>query len=229
MSELWKERIRIILDEQFGGNRALMSRKAGRNATWVRDLLEQKGAPRVESLQRLAEVSGKSIEWILGADVSDEKHYYSTEGKTSRIAGSIPQIDAEAGAGDGNVGEIYQIASGGIVSGHRIVDEWLVPRAELGVDPGRVIVLPVVGTSMMPSLHSGDKVMVDTGSTGIKNGEIYVLDEGDGPIVKRVRVLRDEDPVQIEIISENPAVSPLRRPAELVRVIGRVIGRWTRM
>jgi phage repressor protein C with HTH and peptisase S24 domain len=227
MEPQWKIRIRQVLDERFGGNKSKMSKAAGMNLTWARDVLAGKEPPRANNLKKLADATGHSVEWYLGD--SPEAAWSSAEPYDGRIAGSIPQIDAEAGAGNGNVGEVYTLASGGIMSGHRVVEEWVIPRGELGVEPSRVIVLPVTGTSMVPTLNPGDKVMVDTGSTGIKHGEIYVLDEGDGPIVKRARVLRDNDPVMIEIISENPSLAPIRRPAELVRVIGRVIGKWTRM
>lgn len=142
---------------------------------------------------------------------------------------TIPQIDAEAGAGNGKVGEVIQIASGGIMSGHRVVDEWLIPRAILGHSPDGVIALPVVGTSMVPSLGPGDVVFVDTHSSGIRSGEIYVIDEGDGPMVKRLILNRNSDPVTLDIISENAAVGTITRPAETIRVIGRVIGRYQKM
>ena len=38
-----------------------------------------------------------------------------------------------------------------------------------------------------------------------------------------------QNPRTVDIISENAAVPPKRRPAELVRVIGLVIGKWSRM
>lgn len=155
--------------------------------------------------------------------------YSSGELRNGSKKRSIPQIDAEAGAGDGNVGEVIQIASGGIMSGHLVVDEWVIPRLNLGMAPARVVALPVVGTSMLPSLGPGDVVFVDIQSSGVRNGEIYVIDEGDGPMVKRIRLNRNVEPVTIDIISENASVGMVTRPAEIVRVIGRVIGRWSRM
>eukprot|EP01037_Dinobryon_pediforme_P020170 gene20170-20724_t len=153
----------------------------------------------------------------------------STSGKNGRstepykpvLPRGVPEIDAEAGAGPGTVGQVYELRSNGILSGHKVIDEWVIPPSQLGVEASRVIILPVEGTSMEPILKAGDRVMVDTGVSSIKHGEIYVLDEGDGPIVKRARVLRDGDEPQIEILSENPAVTPTKRPASLVRVIGR--------
>lgn len=149
------------------------------------------------------------------------------------MPGMIPEIDASAGAGDGTVGETIVIASGGIASGHAVVQEWAVPvemqRYWLGATPGRLVVLPVEGDSMEPTLSAGDRVLVDLDSRAPKDGAIYVLDEGFGPIVKRARYLAGTDPLEIEIISDNPRLSPIRRPADSIRIVGRVRGRWSRM
>lgn len=147
----------------------------------------------------------------------------------SRIPGAVPQIDAEAGAGLGTVGEVITIDSGGIQSGHAVTAEWVIPRQYLGVSPSRVILLPVIGTSMLPMLNAGDIVAVDTQSRVVRAGEIYVLDEGDGPIVKRLRLDKDSDPVMMVISSDNPAAGEYRRPADLIRVLGRVVARWSKM
>lgn len=153
---------------------------------------------------------------------------YAAESFKPKLFGGIPQIDAEVGAGLGNVGEVLTIESGGVQSGHLVTSEWVVPPLASFGNHARIIVLPVIGTSMEPILREGDHVFVDTYSQTIKHGEIYVLDEDDGPIVKRARLLKDNDPVLIEIISENKAIPPMTRPAHRVRVIGRVIGRWSK-
>lgn len=227
MSTKWKSRFQEVLHSHFGGNQRRMSMAAGMNETWVRDVLKAKGPPKVDSLSALSEATGIPVAWFVDGD--GDNAFSEVRPYKGQLPGAVPQIDAEAGAGDGRVGEMVAIHSGGVSSGHRVVSEWVIPRAELGVEPSRVVILPVIGTSMAPSLLPGDKVIVDTQATSIKHGEIYVLDEGDGPVVKRARLLRDVDPILLEIISENPSVAPVRRPAEMVRVIGRVIGRWTRM
>lgn len=147
--------------------------------------------------------------------------------------GIVREIDARAGAGNGAVGEIVQLEGGGISSGHAVTFEWGIPpelmRFYFGADPTRVVILPVKGDSMHPTLSDGDRVLIDLNDTVPNDGGIFLLDEGHGPIVKRARILADEDGHVIEIISDNTALSPVRRRAEDVRVIGRVRGRWTRI
>lgn len=151
------------------------------------------------------------------------------DGWKPKNIGGIAQLDARVGAGNGSVGAVVVIETGGIVSGHAVTDEWVVPRQALGVAPSHVFAIPVDGTSMEPGLKTHDVVFVDMRPGSIKAGEVYVVDEGDGPMVKRIRLDRDQDPPRLWIISDNPAVPPFQRPADAVRVIGRVIGKFVRM
>jgi len=157
-----------------------------------------------------------------------EGNGYHSEWKPE-LPGGLPQLDAQAGAGDGAVGAVVTIVNGGVTSGHLVTSEWVVPRAVLGAPPARVFALPVNGTSMEPGLKTDDIVFIETPAHSIKSGEIYVVDEGDGPMVKRIRLDRDQEPPKLWIISDNVAVPPYTRPAELVRVIGRVIGKYVKM
>ncbi len=82
---------------------------------------------------------------------------------------------------------------------------------------------------MYPTLSNGDRLLVDLNDTVPNDGGIFLLDEGHGPIVKRARIIQNDDGPDIEIISDNAALSPTRRAAADVRVIDRVRGRWTRI
>lgn len=153
--------------------------------------------------------------------------------RAAGLRGIVPEIDASAGAGDGSVGNVVQLESKGITSGHAVRFEWSVPpelmRYHFGVTPGRVVILPVKGDSMSPTLSDGDRVLVDLNDLTPNDGGIFLLDDGHGPIVKRARLVFEEHAEFLEIISDNPALSPIKRPVDEVRVIGRVRGRWSRI
>lgn len=144
------------------------------------------------------------------------------------MPGGLPQLDARAGAGDGALGTIVNIETAGGTSGHLVTQEWVVPRSALGVNPARVFALPVDGTSMEPGLNTGDIVFVEPAESVVA-GEIYVIDDGDGPMVKRLRIDRNEEPPRLWITSDNPAVPDFWRPIGSVRVIGQVIGKYVRL
>lgn len=241
MEQTWKSRLEVLMREK-GFNMKSLSLAAGLGETYVRDILKRGREPGVEKTRALAEVLGVRMNEILS-----EPYVVAREGETepvpfdednangwqegwqARLPGGSAEVDARAGAGDGSSGQVLTLRSGGIQSGHLVTGEWVVPRAHLGTNPARVIFIPVIGTSMQPILNPSDVVAVDTTVSDIKDAEIYVIDEGDGPSVKRLRVNYDDEPRTVDIISENAAVPPKRRPAELVRVIGLVIGKWSRM
>ncbi|MCM5557583.1 S24 family peptidase [Pleomorphomonas sp. JP5] len=236
---------------QKGFNMKSLSLRAELGETYVRDILKRGREPGVEKMRALADVLGVRLNEIMSepytvtrdsedrgfreADAPERVPFDEAsdngwaEGWQARLPGGSAEVDARAGAGDGAMGQVLTLRSGGIQSGHLVTGEWVVPRAHLGANPARVIFIPVIGTSMQPILNPSDVVAVDTTVSDIKDAEIYVIDEGDGPSVKRLRLNHDDNPRTVDIISENPAVPPKRRPAELVRVIGLVIGKWSRM
>lgn len=188
----------------------------------------------VESIQDLDEPSIISIDDAerFEGDTNQVPHGASS-GEIYRGAhiGVIPEIDAAAGAGNGQVGEIVTVQSSGIRSGHRVTGEWQIPpeitRHHMGADPRQVLILPVRGDSMEPTLRPGDRVMVDLTDTIPNDGGIFVLDEGNGPLVKRIRLKPGTSPAMIEVISDNAYVGKYELAADQVRVIGRVRGKWT--
>ena len=237
---------------QKGFNMKSLSLKAELGETYVRDILKRGRDPGFEKMRALADALGVRLNEIMNvpypvADEGGGDHGFREagapervpfdeangngwqEGWQARLPGGSAEVDARAGAGDGSSGQVLRLRSGGIQSGHLVTGEWVVPRAHLGANPARVIFIPVIGTSMQPILNPSDVVAVDTTVSDIKDAEIYVIDEGDGPSVKRLRLNHDDNPRTVDIISENAAVPPKRRPAELVRVIGLVIGKWSRM
>lgn len=241
MEQTWKTHLERLM-RQKGFNMKSLSLAAGLGETYVRDILKRGREPGVEKTRALAEVLGVRMNEIIsepyasprdGEDghvpFDEDSDNGWQEGWQARLPGGSAEVDARAGAGDGSSGQVLTLRSGGIQSGHLVTGEWVVPRAHLGANPARVIFIPVIGTSMQPILNPSDVVAVDTAVSDIKDAEIYVIDEGDGPSVKRLRLNHDDNPRTVDIISENVAVPPKRRPAELVRVIGLVIGKWSRM
>lgn len=242
MSNLWRERL-VDLMGQKGFNMKSLSKAAGFGETFVRDILKRSQSPGIDRMKALADTLGTTVEWLLEDSGSESRSLQELkrvpfdddndngwhDGWKASIPGGAAEIDVEAGAGEGSIGNVVQIKSGGIRSGHLVVDEWVVPHNHLGRSPQGVIFIPVKGTSMLPVLTPTDVVAVDTTVENVHNGEIYAIDEGGGPSVKRIYVNYEDDPITMDIISENTAVGRKQRIAESVRIIGRVIGKWSKM
>lgn len=238
--------------EQLGTSARAVSIQVTGKGEFLRPILNEGAQPRANNLARLAEVLGVSIHWLLtgeqehlsseevaaGLPAKEQREDLATsslENYSGKVPGAVPEIDAKAGAGNGNVGEheVVTLRRGETYVGHKVVSEWVFPstylRHELRMQPGDIMVLEVVGDSMSPTLESGDRVMVDTTYSKPTPDGIYVIEEGDGPMVKRLQLIRRSDPPEIRIISDNKHHEPYTLRLEDIRIIGRVSGRVTKM
>lgn len=227
--------------------------KAGGSPDLIRGILRGANKSfRGDNLLSIARVLNVSVPWLLtgeqdhlssedvaaglpGAQKRENNGKSSLEHYKGDVPGAIPEIDARAGAGAGSVGEheVVTLRRGESYIGHKVVSEWMFPEAylrhELRAKPGGIMVLEVVGDSMSPSLESGDRVLVDTSYQRPSPDGIYVLDEGDGPMVKRVQLIRRSEPPELRIISDNKNHEAYNLRLDDVRIIGRVSGRVSRM
>jgi phage repressor protein C with HTH and peptisase S24 domain len=103
--------------------------------------------------------------------------------------------------------------------------DWL--RDNLGHTSGRLATLQVDGDAMLPSLHDGDTVVIDTGVHRVEASGVYVIALHGDRLVRRIQRMLDDS---LLIMSDNPAygketVPPAR--AKALEVVGRVV--WPRM
>lgn len=225
---------------------------AGLERNYVRDLIEgRKVSPRIDGLMKLAPILGRSVEWLLnGADEEGRRQVISIDeaernggaeiqsgvSSVTRYQGSrsgaMAEMDARAGAGNGDVGAVIALSGRGIETAHKVRAEWVFPvdftRHGLGADPRTTIVLEVIGDSMRPTLEPGDRVLVDTSAEWRGDDAIWLIDDG-APKVKRLRSIRGSAPARVVILSDNTAVPPEEVDLSEIRVVGRVCGRVSRM
>lgn len=239
--------------DALGLKPAVVAREAGLKPDYVRDILRgAKKSISAEHAASLAKVLQCSLEWLVTGEaehISSEdvaaalpqretdQQFASTalQNYLGKLPGSVPEIDAKAGAGNGNVGEhaVVTLRRGEAFVGHKVISEWVFPTAylrhELHIETGGIMVLEVVGDSMSPTLESGDRIIIDTAYSKPTPDGIYVIEEGDGPMVKRLQLVRRSDPPEVRIISDNKHHEAYTLRLEDIRIIGRVSGRVTKM
>lgn len=252
MSNDLYSRIKKRLDELGMSEREASLAVAG-NADLIRNIKRQRSDTlRGPRLLKMAEFLGVSVEWLVTGEHDHIPSEQVADGLTTRdkredegitaleqyqgtIPNSVPEVDARAGAGNGSVGdhEVVTLRRGESFVGHKVISEWAFPseflRHELHVNPGGVMILEVVGDSMAPTLDAGDRLIIDTRHSRPTPDGVYVIDEGDGPMVKRLQLIRRSDPAEIRVISDNPRHEPYTLRLDDIRIIGRVSGRVTRM
>ena len=128
------------------------------------------------------------------------------------------EVEAAAGAGAWNDDFVHEKA------------RWRLPEAmvrhEGDADPEALRILRVRGNSMEPELRDGDRIFVDTARTVPAPGELFVLWDGAGLVVKRVEALTGEG--RLRLVSAHPDYPPYERPADEVHIVGKVLWKVTR-
>ena len=136
----------------------------------------------------------------------------------------IPEITVEVAAGPGALAEEFVSETA----------RWHWPenmiRYEAGAAPENLRILRVRGNSMEPEMREGDRAVIDTSRRLPVTGEIFVLWDGHGLVVKHVEEvhgdqgLMDEDqPRRLRLISAHPDYAPYSRLAEEVHILGKVL------
>ena len=106
---------------------------------------------------------------------------------------------------------------------------WYLPevmvRHEADANPEGLRILRVRGNSMEPEMRAGDRIVVDTARRTPATGEMAVLWDGNGLVVKRIETVREPGPPRLRLISANPDYAPYTCLAQEAHIVGRVL--WT--
>lgn len=150
--------------------------------------------------------------------------------------GSAPELSAEAGAGHGAVfddGNLPAVKKG-IGTGHPVLAEWVIPSSyvngSLEARSSQIVLMPVRGNSMEPTLQPNDRMIIDTSQNSFTSDAVYVFHDGDGePRVKRLHKVIGSRPPKVAVISDNVPDDRPHIPIEDLFVIGRVVGRVSKL
>ena len=129
--------------------------------------------------------------------------------------------------------EVEAAAGGGAVVDELVEEKarWYLPEAmvrhEGDADPKTLRILRVRGDSMEPEMREGDRLLVDTARRLPATGELFVLFDGNGLVVKRVERVPGE--ARLRLLSANPAYAPYTALGEEVQIVGKVVWVLRRM
>ena len=220
-----RQRIRDLLRENDLTMREA-ARALGRNPAYMHQFLER-GSPRV-----LGYRDGETLAAMLGCDPGELRHPVAPRRKPYRrkpraappqVPGApvvgIPEMAVDAAAGGGALNDEAAAETA----------RWYLPEAMLrhegGAEPANLRILRARGDSMEPAVHDGDRLLVDITRKTPATGEMAVLWDGGGLVVKRVEVIPRADPPRLRLISANPAYEPYDRLAGEAHIAGTVL--WT--
>lgn len=246
MSEFHK-RLKII---QKNMSDAEFARHCDLKYTTYKGILDGR-TPSFDNAAKIALANEVSLDWLYGVadqpeqpeadlhkgplilsydpDDTKEMNGFSSDGWKPRVSGARPEIDIRLGAGEGVVGEMVAIPNNGGTTGHIVVAEWLLPQEFLvGVmeaNASQTVVMEVVGDSMEPTYHSGDRVMVDLGQSRMVADTVYAISDGfSEPQIKRLQRIPFSDPPKVKIISDNKNLESYEVDLDRLKIIGRICG-----
>ena len=206
---------------QIGKNAFEAAADGGLERNFINDILNgKKASVRGDNLEKLARGLDASTQEVLSGefDLSDENPRQRDVGVNDDLGSMVmvPEYDVRLSAGPGAFND-----------DEKIVDHWQFSRRyienELRVAPSSLGVVTIDGDSMYPTLWPGDRVMVDMTETNPAKGGVYALFDSDATVVKRVERVPASNPPEVVLISDNKNHNQYRVPADMVRVIGRVV------
>ena len=200
------------------------ARALGRNPAYMHQFLER-GSPKVLSYR-----DSEKLAELLGCDPGELRHPlppkrkpYPRKPRTAapRVPGAplaaVPEMAVQAAAGGGALNDENAPETA----------RWYLPEAMLrhegGAEPANLRILRARGDSMEPAVHDGDRLLVDIARKTPATGEMAVLWDGNGLVVKRVEALPQTDPPRLRLISANPAYKPYDCLAGEAHIAGTVL------
>ncbi len=219
-----RDPVREALQERLwkaGVSLAEASLAIGRNKAYLQQYLAR-GMPRVLSFQ-----DTETLAELLDCDAAALRHDALpapkpwTGPKRRRTASaSVAEVEVEAAAGPGAWHEDFVHEKA----------RWRLPesmvRHEGDADPKALRILKVRGISMEPELREGDRLVVDTARCVPAPGELFVLWDGTGLVVKRVEALTAKG--MLRLASAHPDYPPYECRADEVHIVGKVLWKVTR-
>lgn len=141
--------------------------------------------------------------------------------------GQVPELDTRAGLGGGGV-PTREVRKQGRHADPVKSEGWLFPasfvREQLHASAARLLVLDTTGDSMVPTIASGERVVIDAGhKTPTPDGLYAIRDSFDCIVVKRLQLLRSARPTRVKIISDNANHASEEVPLSELEIVGKVL------
>jgi hypothetical protein len=140
----------------------------------------------------------------------------------------IPHLRGGAAAGAGGVAAVLDDGAA-LADAERagvIALQWAWLKQKLGAAVGPLASVEVIGDGMLPTLRSGDTVILDSGCQVVRERGLYVLKLRGLRVIKRVRVAIDESVQVSEDADPAAAETVAARDVDRLQVVGRIV--WPR-
>jgi transcriptional regulator with XRE-family HTH domain len=107
-------------------------------------------------------------------------------------------------------------------------EAWVFPsnfvREQLHASAKELLVVEIEGDAMVPTIMSGERVIVDTGDkTATTDGLYAIRDSSENVIIRRLQLLRAARPPRVKIISDNPKHATEEAALDEIEIVGKAL------
>ncbi|NRB41502.1 MAG: helix-turn-helix transcriptional regulator [Pseudomonadales bacterium] len=192
MSHAFALRFQQIVDQLSGGNKKQFAQLTGKSVSHIYKICRGNSRPSMSYLQELYEQYRIDLNWLLTGEQSQGANPAGVPQANDLIF--APMFDVQASAG-----------SGAAVDMESVEDYFAFNKAflssEIRVSTEQLAFITISGDSMYPTLHDGDRVLVDLSQNTVQGEGLYLLNGEDGLMAKRLIQNSSGD---LQVLSDNP-------------------------
>jgi transcriptional regulator with XRE-family HTH domain len=147
---------------------------------------------------------------------------------SARRPDQVAELDSRAVVGGGGGAASHEVRKDGRHTDTLKPEGWTFPgtfvREELHAPPEHLLVLDITGDSMVPTIASGERVIINTAHRTPSPDGLYAIRDAFGSIVvKRLQLLRASQPTRVKIISDNPMHPTEEVLLNELEIVGKVL------
>ncbi|NRB38817.1 MAG: helix-turn-helix transcriptional regulator [Pseudomonadales bacterium] len=192
MSHAFAQRFQQIVDQLANGDKKQFALLTGKSASHIYKICRGLSRPSMAYLQELYDEYRIDLNWLLTGEQNQSANAAGVAPGTDLIFAPMYDVQASAGYGaavDAECIEDYFAFNASFLS------------RELRVSSEQLAFITIAGDSMYPTLHDGDRVLVDMTQKNVQREGLYLLNTEDGLMAKRLSQNSSGD---LQVISDNP-------------------------
>ena len=177
MSSAFASRFQLVVDQLAQGNKKQFAEVTGKSASHIYKICRGMSRPSMAYLQELYDDYKVDLTWLLTGEQSASSQVAGTPRNSDLVFAPMFDVQASAGLGSDVVAEN--------IEDYFAFNKSFLSR-QLNVSGEALVFVTISGDSMLPTLHDGDRVLVDMSQKAVNHEGLYLLQSEDGLMAKRL-------------------------------------------
>lgn len=191
MSSAFASRFQLVVEQLAQGNKKHFAELTGKSASHIYKICRGMSRPSMAYLQELYDEYKVDLTWLLTGEQNTGAQVAGTPNQSDLVFAPMFDVQASAGMGTEVVAED--------VEDYFAFNKSFLSR-QLNVSSEQLVFVSISGDSMLPTLHDGDRVLVDMSQKSVSHEGLYLLQSEDGLMAKRLSDKQGE----LSVVSDNP-------------------------